>query len=167
MDRRMLLGLLLVALALNTASAAPFTVKVLVNGVDPSAETAVVSAGEAADVSLDVSVTSPNVEISSIEFTSSPLAFGGVLEAFVEKRVEFPKTLEPFNDVNSYELPGIVPGGDYSITAKVHYTGDRQGVWQYDANLRVENEGILSMILSLLLKVLPKSIVKPIAGLLV
>jgi hypothetical protein len=164
MDNRILLGLLVLAVFAGSVSAAPFTIKASVNGVDPSADTAVVKAGEAATVSVQVDMTSPNVEVTQVEFESTPSAMGGILEAFLESRVEFPYKLKNIDDTNSYELPGLVPAGDYDITAKVHYTGDRQGVYEYKAKLKVENEGLLSMILGLLSKILPKSIIKPLAG---
>jgi len=167
MNRRVAIGLLLAAMLAGTACAAPFSIKVSVNGVDPSKETAVLRAGEAADVSIDVGVESGDIMVDSVEFNSDPSAIGGVLEAFMEKRVEFPKKLDPVSDDNAYELPGLVPAGDYKVTALIHYSGGQTGTGRYNANIRVENEGILSMILGLIVKIMPKFIVKPIAGLVI
>jgi hypothetical protein len=164
MDNRLLWVLFVLAVFAGSASAAPFTIKASVNGVDPSQDTAVVKAGEAATVSVQVDMTSSNVEVTRVEFESTPSAMGGILEAFMESRVDFPYEMKDFDDTNSYEVPGLVPAGDYDITAKVHYTGDRQGIYEYTAKLKVENEGLLSMILGLLTKILPKSIIKPLAG---
>ena len=164
MEKRLLLVLLVLTTFTCSVSAAPFTVKASVNGVDPSTGAPVVKAGEAADVSIIVTVDSSNVEITRVEFDSTPSAMGGILEAFLESRVDFPYKLKNIDDTNLYELPGLVPAGEYDITAKAHYTGGRQGILEYKAKLKVENEGLLSMILGLIVKILPKSIVKPIVG---
>jgi hypothetical protein len=164
MKTGILLGIFALTLLLNTASAAPFTVSSTVNGVDPSTSTAVVNAGDAAQITVNVATSAPDVTITGVEFTSSPSAMGGILEAFMEKRVEFPKKLESMNDENSYELPGFVPAGEYDITAKISYTGSFQGTIDYNAKIQVQNEGILSMILGIVMKVMPKFIVKPIAS---
>ncbi|MFH1055826.1 MAG: hypothetical protein V1744_07030 [Candidatus Altiarchaeota archaeon] len=167
MEVRLLLGFLMITLLLNSASAAPFSVNVQVNGVDPSKEMAVVSAGEPVQVSVEVNVDSQDVVVSGVEFTSDPSAMAGILEAFLESRVDFPKTLESTEDTNSYDLPGFIPAGEYDITAKVHYSGSQTGVYTYRGNVQVENEGILSMLLGLIVKVTPKFIMKPLAGLII
>jgi hypothetical protein len=164
MVNRAVMGLLLFAMLIGTVSAAPFSVKTSVNGVDPSKETAVVKAGGTAQISVDVNTNANDVMIDSVEFESSPSAMAGILEAFMEKRTQFPKALEPIHDTNAYEIPGLLPAGDYEITALIHYSGPQSGTAKYTANVKVENEGLLSMILGLLAKILPKFIVKPITG---
>ena len=165
MKTKILLAVLALTIILNTASAAPFTVSVTVNGVDPSTQTAVVKAGEAAQINVNVVTNAPDVTITGVEFTSSPSAMAGILEAFMDKRVEFPKILDNMNDANSYELPGFIPAGEYDITAKISYSGSYQGSSDYNAKIQVENEGILSFLLGLIMKVIPKGLMKPIAGL--
>jgi len=161
---RIVLALFVVAALSMTASAAPFTVKASVNGADPASTTAVVKAGEAADVSVTIPAPSGNVEITGVEVDSEPAAIGAIVEAYIESRSSFPSKLEAMNDRGSYDLPGFVPAGDYSIKTKIRYGGDRIGTSEYNARIRVENEGILSMILGLLMKFIPKFVVKPIAG---
>ncbi len=164
MDWRIVLALFLVAALSTAASAAPFTVAASVNGADPASTTAVVEAGEAADVQLTVTVSPGSYEVTGVEVDSEPAAFGAIVEAYIESRSSFPSKIKPMNDRASYDLPGFMPAGVYTITAKIHYGGDKAGTSEYDARVRVENEGILSMILGLVMKFMPKFIVKPIAG---
>ncbi|MFH0861995.1 MAG: hypothetical protein V1875_03095 [Candidatus Altiarchaeota archaeon] len=164
MDRRAVFGFFFILVLAGTACAAPFSVKVSVNGVDPAKKTAVVTAGEAADVSVRIDAESDDIVVDSVEINSVPSALGGILEAYIENSVEFPKELETTDNTNSYEVPGLVPAGDYQITALIHYSGGQSGTARYAANVRVENDGILSMILGLIMKILPKAIVKPIFG---
>lgn len=164
MDRRIVLALLLVAALSAAASAAPFALKASVNGADPASTAAVVRAGEAADVQLTVTVSPGSYEVTGVEVDSEPAALGAIVEAYVESRSSFPSELKPMNDRGSYDLPGFMPAGLYTVKAKIHYGGDRTGTSEYNARVRVENEGILSMILGLVMKFMPKFIVKPIAG---
>jgi len=167
MRKTALFALVALAMLSATASAVPFTVDVRVNGVDPSKDVAVLKAGEAADVSIVVKATAPDVTIDGVEFTSSPSAMAGIVEAFMEKRTSFPYKLEEIDDANAYELPGFLPGGDYNVVAKVRYSGSYKGTTEYNARVRVENEGILSLILGLLLKVIPKAVAKPVFSLVI
>jgi hypothetical protein len=165
METKIIVGLLALTILLSTASAAPFTVSTTVNGVDPSSSIATVTAGEPAQITVNVVKSSPDVTITGVQFSSSPSAMAGILEAFVDKRVEFPKELDNMNDANSYELPGFLPSGEYDITATISYSGSYQGTMDYNAKIQVENEGILNFFLGLIMKVMPKFIMKPIAGL--
>lgn len=152
-----------ILLSAASVSAAPFSVKALVNGVDPSSSVAVVRAGEPVQVSVDVSVTGGNVMITGAEFNSEPSVLGAVAEAYFEKRVELPHELTSDHYSEYYDLPGFMPSGDYSIKASLFYSG---GVYDYSARISVENEGALSTVLGLLLKILPKALVKPLVSLL-
>lgn len=165
METKLLIGLLALTILLNTASAAPFTVSATVNGVDPSSTIATVKAGDPAQITVNVVKSEKDVTITGVQFTSSPSAMAGILEAFMDKRVSFPKQLDNMNDANSYELPGFLPSGEYDITATISYSGSTQGTMDYNAKIQVENEGILNFFLGLIMKVMPKALMKPIAGL--
>jgi hypothetical protein len=162
---RLVHQVIIVYLLIGLTNAVPFTVTASVNGVDPSASTAVITAGETAQINVQITPTDDDVTITQVEFISEPTAMAGILEAFLEKRVEFPKKLDPVNDINAYEIPGILPAGEYVISAKVHYTGSYKGTYDYPARVKVENEGVLSFILGLLIKIMPKAISKPLVGL--
>jgi hypothetical protein len=150
-------------LMMNNVSSTPFVIKAVVNGVDPSAQTAVLRAGDEAEVSIDVAVSQPNVLVYSVEFFSIPSSMAGVLEAFLEKRVTFPRKLESFRDTGYYLLPSFLPNGFYGIIARIHYGGVQQGIFNYKARIKIENRGLLSYTLGILMKFLPKTVVKMVA----
>jgi hypothetical protein len=100
--------------------------------------------------------------ITQMEFDSDPSALAGIMEAYTEKRANLPAALDSINDNSYYDVPEYLPAGDYSITAKIHYSGG--GLYTYNAKIRVEG-GTLSSILGILMGILPKWIVKPVVGL--
>jgi len=155
-------GLLALAWVAGCVSAAPFTAHATVNGVDPTVDVAVVSPGEKAEVRIRVDVESDDVVVTGIEFASSPGVMGEILNDFVDGEVELPERLQSGEHVESYDLPGVMPAGEYNLVARVRYTGDGGGVEEYECMVRVESTGFVSMVLGLLVRVLPGFMSKPV-----
>jgi hypothetical protein len=161
MDARILCFIILASL-IGCASAAPFTASVKVNGVDPTADVTTVTPGAKANVQVSVDVESEGIIVEDIRFSSSPAAMGQLLNDFVGDEARLPRRLKDIVHTESYDLPGVMPAGQYNLAAKVTYTGSQSGVVEYNGRIRVESTGFVSTLLGLVVKVLPGAISKPL-----
>lgn len=158
-------SVLLLVLLAASASAAPLDVSTTVNGVDPTVSAASVTPGEAAEVRIHVNTTSEYVYVVNVVFKSEPEVLGTVLNDFVKENTELPRRLWNTEYVDFYELPGVLPAGEYDVQADVYYSGDETGSVTYEGTINVESTGIISGVLGFLVHTLPGFISEPLAGL--
>lgn len=130
---------------------------IIVNGDNPRLEGVVLDPSGSNEIIFDV-VCNENIILSDIDFISTPSFLGAALNAWMEDNSDLPKKCVGGIYDKSFELPSVVPSGDYLLSTNLIYTGDKVGNQKEDYFFSIPTDSMVSGTLRFLVDILPDNI---------